>query len=47
MKLTPITASAKTSFRLPITIIHGNNKIIPASEGSWGTLVPRRPPKEA
>ena len=28
MKLTPFPASSKTSFGLPITIIHGDNKII-------------------
>jgi hypothetical protein len=31
MKLTPFTASSKASFGLQITIIDGDNKIIPAS----------------
>jgi hypothetical protein len=39
MKLTPFTGSSETSFRLHITLIHGDDKIIPVSEGSRGTLV--------
>jgi hypothetical protein len=31
MELTPFSAALKTSFGLYITIIHGDNKIIPAS----------------
>ena len=38
MKLASFTASSK-SFGVDITIILGDDKIIPASEGSTGTLV--------
>jgi hypothetical protein len=45
MKLTPFTASSKTSFGLHITIIHRDNKIIPTSGLMVNPLPIRRCPK--
>ena len=48
MKRSPFTAASKTSFGLPITIIRGDNNIIPASGLKVDPLpirhYPKRPP---